>query len=181
MSIEIEIKAWVEDTEAASKAISSFAVFKNSYAKDDEYWQSPEHSFGSGIRLRQEGGVSEGAIVNFKQKEVRDGMEVNDEREFSVSDAQTFTELLRRLGFAPWIRKQKIGTAWDYQGITIELSEIVGLGTFVELEILEENDDRATVESARRRLLACLKRIGIKGENIEERFYTQMLASRKSL
>jgi adenylate cyclase class 2 len=79
--------------------------------------------------------------VNFKRKEVRDGIEVNDEREFEVSDAAVFGELLSRLGLAVWIRKRKTGEAWTWGGITIELSEIEGLGFFAELEILADKDD----------------------------------------
>jgi adenylate cyclase, class 2 len=101
---------------------------------------------------------------------------VNDEREFTVSDATVFGDLLSRLGLAVWIRKRKIGEAWTADGVTIELSEIEGLGFFVELEILADVDDAATVAEARKRLQATLERIGIDAAKIETRYYTEMLA-----
>jgi adenylate cyclase class 2 len=114
-------------------------------------------------------------VVNFKRKEVRDGMEVNDEREFSVSDAEVFAELLKRLGLEPWIRKRKIGEAWNLDGITAELSLVVGLGRFIELEILADSDDGATVAAARARLLDAVDRLGVDRSRIEGRYYTELL------
>jgi adenylate cyclase class 2 len=190
MAIEIELKAWVDDPASARRSIATFATPTGSYRKDDSYWRYQESSrtesgaesrraeLGSGIRIRREDLSDPAAVVNFKRKEVRDGIEVNDEREFEVSDAAVFGDLLSRLGLAVWIRKRKIGEAWRTDGVTIELSEIEGLGFFAELEILAEVDDAATVADARKRLLATLARIGIDSNKIETRYYTEMLAQK---
>jgi adenylate cyclase, class 2 len=195
MAIEIELKAWVDDPEATRRAIGSFARAAGTYRKDDAYWrlttgtepsgtdQKPEGKpravpLGSGIRIRREDVTCPRAMVNFKRKEMRDGIEVNDEREFEVSDAEVFGELLSRLGLSVWIRKRKTGEAWTANGVTIELSEVEGLGYFTELEILAEVDDPETVAEARKRLLATLERIGIGQNKIETRYYTEMLAKR---
>lgn len=192
MAIEIELKAWVDDPASVRRSIAAFATPAGSYRKDDSYWRYPasprteggaEESrqrveLGSGIRIRREDLSDPAAVVNFKRKEVRDGIEVNDEREFEVSDAAVFGDLLSRLGLAVWIRKRKIGEAWKSDGVTIELSEIEGLGFFAELEILAEVDDAATVAEARKRLLATLGRIGIDSNKIETRYYTEMLAQK---
>jgi adenylate cyclase, class 2 len=185
MAIEIELKAWVDDPEATRRSIASFATPTGSYRKEDAYWRyspgtelGPRNTFefGSGIRIRRQDASTPIAIVNFKRKEVRDGIEVNDEREFEISDAENFGELLSRLGLAVWIRKRKVGEAWTANGVTIELSEIEKLGFFLELEILADQDDASTVAEARKRLLALLRRIGIAENKIEPRYYTEMLA-----
>lgn len=177
MAIEIEIKAWVENISAVRARLEELGRYSGQFRKDDEYWKYRSESMdglGSGVRIRRtEDGQA--AVVNFKRKEVRDGMEVNDEREFSVSDAAAFAGLLVRLGLSPWIRKRKVGEAWDLDGITAELSEIVGLGTFVELEIIAQADDAKTVSSARKRLFDALDRLGVDRARIEERYYTEML------
>lgn len=187
MAIEIELKAWVNDPEATKRAIESFAVPGGQYRKDDAYWRPAQGTelttsgagrLGSGVRIRRMDLSEPAAIVNFKRKEVRDGIEVNDEREFEVSDAAVFSELLTRLGLTVWIRKRKTGEEWTWEGITIELSEIEDLGYFVELEILAEKDDSATVADARGRLLAALKKIGIPETKIEARYYTEMLSAK---
>jgi predicted adenylyl cyclase CyaB len=59
--------------------------------------------------------------------------------------------------------------------VTAELSEVEGLGWFIELEIIADNEDRETIEAGRGRLLSLLKSLGIGEEQIEERYYSDML------
>jgi len=209
MPIEIELKAWVEDPAGVTARIAAFAGESGNHEKNDAYWlpladfpapgkpaeQRPRGKFGSGIRIRwetesgeqdrgagvpaTETALPDRAIINFKQKEVRDGIEVNDEREFTVEGVAQFEALLDRLGFALHIRKRKTGKAWTFDGITIELSEIDGLGLFVELEILADTDTPEVVRDARSRLLALLERIGVDPGKIETRYYTSMLAEKR--
>jgi adenylate cyclase class 2 len=132
MAIEIELKAWADDPRRSAPACAPKESLWGAYVKDDEYWKDSGgpggRELGSGVRIRRLSapGAGPDAVVNFKRKEVRDGMEVNDEREFSVSDVEVFAELLRRLGLEPWIRKRKVGEAWNLDGITAELSLVVG-------------------------------------------------------
>ncbi|MDR0561587.1 MAG: class IV adenylate cyclase [Spirochaetaceae bacterium] len=183
MATEIELKAHVEDREALKSAAASFARFSGSFEKEDVYWYGPGMIPKSGLRIRQEtdtdpqGAVARSLAVTYKIKETRNGIEVNDEREFTVSDIGNFEELLRRLGLAPGTRKRKRGWSWDYEGIAIELAEISGLGWFAELEILADNDRPDTVAHARSRLLTLLRRLGIGEDKIETRYYTEMLRS----
>lgn len=182
MATEIEIKAWAENVPSVRKRLSERGEHLGRYEKDDEYWRfrDPETTdLGSGVRIRRTSD-GPGAVVNFKRKEVRDGMEINDEREFDISDTGAFAELLSRLGLEPWMRKRKIGEAWNVEGITAELSLVVGLGTFVELEILTEDDAAATVAEARKRLFALLDDLGVPRNKVEGRYYTEMLGARKA-
>jgi adenylate cyclase class 2 len=182
---EIELKAWIGDPAALGAKLDAAGHPAGSYDKSDEYWRpragSPEAaglSLGSGVRIRSGERGAASAIVNFKRKETRAEVEVNDEREFAVSDAAAFRELLDRLGLAPWMRKRKVGRAWDCAGVTAELSRVEGLGDFVELEILADSDDEATVAAARGRLLDLLDRLEVPRSAIEARYYTAMLAER---
>ncbi|HCM27464.1 MAG: hypothetical protein A2Z99_05765 [Treponema sp. GWB1_62_6] len=200
MAIEIELKAWVEDADAVRRALALFAVKEGEFDKDDAYWLPAPPAgtdagtltgvpgsgmgtglgsgLGSGVRIRREGAK---AVVNYKRKEVRAGIEVNDEREFEVSDAPAFEGLLGRLGLALDIRKRKRGEAWRDGEVLIELADIEGLGLFVEIEILAGSDAAAVVQAVRTRLLTVLDRIGVARERIESRYYTEMLReSRRS-
>jgi adenylate cyclase class 2 len=189
MSIEIELKAWVANPEALSNALnagSSPARFSRTFEKEDTYWH-PASGITvlslplSGIRIRQEtntdvhGTLTRKVLINYKTKELREGIEVNDEREFSISDRHIFEDLLRRLGFEPGMGKHKQGQAWDYEGITVELAQISTLGWFVELELLEDNNQAETVAAARARLLDLLHCLGIGIDQIEPRYYTELL------
>jgi adenylate cyclase class 2 len=189
MSVEIEVKARTDDPEAIRSALSRFAEFQGEFIKNDVYWfcppsSSPPKADGipvSGVRVRQEkftdnrGTVREAVIVTYKTKEVRDGIEINQEREFHISDKEVFEELLNHMGLIQGYSKKKSGFAWNYQGITAELVQVEKLGWFAELEILADDDTETTVKSARKRLLDLLGRINISEDKIEPRYYSEML------
>lgn len=181
MATEIELKAHVENPEALKERITGVAVFSGSFEKDDAYWYGSDGVPPPEVRIRQatgtgpDGAVSRAVWVTYKTKDVRNGIEVNDEQEFTVSDAVPFEQLLRRLGLSPKIRKHKQGWAWNCEGITVEVAEIAGLGWFAELEIIADNSRPETVASARRRLLGCLAQLGIPEDKIEPKYYTEML------
>jgi adenylate cyclase class 2 len=184
MAIEIELKAWADDPDTLRLRFFSLAGGGFSFEKADAYWFFPGEGDAvppSGVRIRREtktdpvGRVSFDLWVTFKIKEVREGMEINDEREFSVSDGAAFEALLLRLGLEKGMEKNKRGWAWNCEGITAELTEVEGLGWFVELEIIADDDAGETVMAARTRLLALLDKIGVKRDRIEPRYYTEML------
>jgi predicted adenylyl cyclase CyaB len=192
MSIEIEIKTWADDYRSVKNQIDEFAQFAGSYEKSDVYWIVPDGmkafapELKSGVRIRKEsflnidGGQDLHTRVCFKKKEVRTDMEVNVEKEFDITDAAVFEELLSELGLVRGASKQKKGFSWNYENMTIELSEIEGLGWFCELEIIAEQQDQKFVELSRNKLYAVLKKTGIDSSKIETRYYTEMLASLKS-
>ena len=187
MPVEIELKARVEDHQALRDRLSLLAPAALLFEKDDCYWTAGEGSLlRYGIRLRREriagpsGEGEEKALVTYKTRETREGIEVNDEREFAVSDAACCEDLLRLLGLEPGTRKHKRGWAWVFGDIRAELCEVSGLrrnlGWFLELEILAEDSKAPTVEGARRQLLELLERVGLTRDCIEERYYSELLA-----
>jgi adenylate cyclase class 2 len=187
MSCEIELKARVENPEAVKKRLSGLGVWGGSYTKEDCYWKAtPENSVSpaSGLRVRREsrrlpdGTVAAVCDVTFKTKEKRDGIEVNEENEFTVSDGDTFSALLVRLGLYEDYRKKKTGEVWTVDGITAELAEVgdsrCSLGVFLELEIIADRNDPVTVKTARARLLRLLAGCGLGEDQIEPRYYAEM-------
>jgi adenylate cyclase class 2 len=189
MPIEIELKARAEDPQTLKERISLLAPPPLSFEKDDCYWLAGEgraSPLRSGVRLRREriaypsGETGEKALVSYKIKEVRNGIEINDEREFAVDDAAGFEELLQRLGLEPGIRKHKQGWSWVLGAIHIELCEVSGpqrsLGWFLEMEILGDDPGEPAVAAARQKLLELLERLGIPKSRIEERYYSELLA-----
>jgi adenylate cyclase class 2 len=201
MAIEIELKARLDGPGAVGERLNALAVYEGSYEKNDTYWIAAGNvsGEGSGLRVRREsrvgasGRAGASVLITYKTKEFRDGIEVNDEREFYVSGgedrsgdpadfggAEVFEELLYRLKLRPDIRKEKRGRAWTVPGppfpsITVELSLARDLGWFVELEILADDRDEKTIVESRARLLALLDSLGVPRERIEGRTYTEML------
>jgi adenylate cyclase class 2 len=199
MPLEIELKARLDDSTPVEQRLSKLGTYCRSYKKSDSYWFPTQAGAGeasippSGLRVRRESGTDadgtayESVLVTYKNKEITDGIEVNDEREFSVSAALPFEDLLTRLGLHRGISKEKQGKAWTIPPqaagqsgavqppILAELSLVTGLGWFVEIEIIAEDDKAQTVEESRKRLLTLLEKLEIPANRIEARPYTVML------
>jgi len=193
MATEIELKAHVKDTEAIKRLLYEKAAFLWEFIKEDSYWY---RETGPGIpgprfRLRREklvlpdGSEKSSCLLTYKTKTLRDGIEINNEREFEIAakegSAETvFEEFLGRVGLKPDYSKKKKGWAFNYKGINAELCEVEGLGWFMELEILIEgagSGEKLYAES-RSRLLELLNNLGIEKKAIESRFYSEMLKGR---
>ncbi|MDR0387060.1 MAG: hypothetical protein LBH57_03395 [Treponema sp.] len=191
MPVEIEVKAWADEPEKTKSALSRIAEYRGKFHKEDEYWLNrPGPSVTEaggvpafGVRIRREeaedaeGTIRRALIVTYKVKEVRDGVEINREREFTISDKAAFEELLSRLGLVRGYAKKKTGFAWTYHGITAELALVGDLGWFAELELLTDDDAESAVKPARERLMDLLERIGIRKDRIEPRYYAEMYRS----
>jgi adenylate cyclase class 2 len=212
--VEIELKARISNPEEVKKRLSGLGTYDCAYEKDDTYWlvqkiperggkkSVPGREAGggpplpslppSGLRVRREtntaedGEISKFNLITYKTRELRAGIEINDEREFEISDGEIFEDLLRRLGLAPGIRKNKRGWAWRINvpgaaapdtEIRAELSDIKTLGWFLELEILAPEKDEKTIAQCRERLFLLLEKLEIPREAIETRPYTEMLKS----
>jgi adenylate cyclase class 2 len=194
MTLEIELKAHIQDFEGQKTVFSALGGPALAIEKADTYWIAPAGAekaagrpFPSGIRIRKEKcGGEERVLVTYKTKENREGIEINDEREFAVSDEEPFRELLMRMGFEAGLRKRKQGWSWRIGGITAELCRIRGgvphraaerdLGWFAELEILTEDGGEKSVGAARERLEALLEKANIPKAAVEARYYSEMLS-----
>jgi len=190
MAVEIELKAHVEDCKSMYTLLGTLCEYAFAFEKEDTYWKNsrlPPHT--PKVRLRTQTrrlpdeSVVSSVVVTQKVKELKGGIEVNDEREFTVSSVTEFQAFLKALRFTPSSSKQKHGWTFFYEGITVELVEVVPLGWFVEIEILTEDDESRTeaVEEGRKRLLAFLQTLGVPESAIESRYYSDMLKEHLAL
>jgi adenylate cyclase class 2 len=192
-TFELELKAWAAGPQGIQERLESFAVYIEEFRREDVYWfpsagaHSPQADFPrSGIRIRKEwtrdahGREAEAVRITYKFKEVRERIEVNDERELLLAPpvwagAEHLEELFRLLRLEPRAAKVKQGRAWRYGDVRAELCQVEGLGWFVEMEILAERDDEETCEAARAQLLELLDKTGVERGKIETRYYTELL------
>jgi predicted adenylyl cyclase CyaB len=131
------------------------------------------------VRIREEAGR---VTVTYKRKEVRESVEVNDEREFTIDDRAAFEAFVGDVGFEPDSVKEKRTKGWVCKtaggfDATIELSLVGPLGWFVEIEILLERPDAAATDRATGELRKLLAKCGVGEREIETRYYTEMLAA----
>jgi len=174
MAFEIELKAHIPSILSIQNGIQKRLGLTNptSYRKEDIYFSKPRTLQKTEFRLRN---IGTSFIVTRKNKTQNEGIEVNDEIEFIVSDAAEFIRFSLESGYVISIKKTKIGVSYAYSGMTIELSDVITLGSFIELEILLDTHDSDQVTAAKSRLLETLDLLGIQREAIEPRYYSEML------
>ena len=196
MVTEIELKARVNNSESLRRILLEKALFLREFEKKDCYWFSCDSTLPP-VRVRAEKRIFPDrkeetlTLATYKSKKVVDGLEINDEREFSVDPVSEFEDFLKRMAFKPGRFKEKRGWAFSKDGITAELVEVIGLGWFIELEITTDftsaGMDSANSTSTdtvneknfaeeRKRLLDLLSSLGISKEAIESRYYSEMLS-----
>ncbi|MDR2842456.1 MAG: class IV adenylate cyclase [Spirochaetaceae bacterium] len=200
MSIEVELKAWVENTKELKQKLLAVSSYQFTVIKEDCYFTEdisaakPKKGLPfSGVRIRQEHLTADDQkteensfVVTYKTKELSGGIEVNNEKEFALcavknedamSACDNFKELLFRLGLKQGICKKKYCETYRSGDINAELVHIDQLGTFLEIEILLETDDQSSIEAAKKRLMDFLKLCNIGTDKIESRYYTEMLSA----
>ena len=193
---EVELKAHVCNREELIKKLNSFADYIRTVEKSDVYYHLPVSTGSSGkksyistrIRTERQSDSKEEKCtyyLTYKKKEIRqnaDGIssELNDEKETLLSDAGAVEALLSDIGFKPALHKKKNVLAYqaqtEYGTAALELCTVGGLGDFIEIEILSETDDEKTVSAIQDTLKSLLLKCGIPLENIEPKYYSELLA-----
>lgn len=193
---EIELKAHVDKREALVQRLSAFARYEGRVVRDDEYF-APARGDRRTLRIRRErfapGTARESSccLVTYKRRSLStDGrgttVEVNDERECTVSDPDALLSFLADTGFVSVLRKHKDVEDWSLDlpagsvlpcplSATFELCAVPPLGDFLEIEILSPAGDDDSVAKVRASLSGLLLRAGIPASCIEERSYRELL------
>ena len=197
---EVELKAHVCNREELIKKLNSFADYIRTVEKSDVYYHLPVSTGSSGkksyistrIRTERHSDAQEEKYtyyLTYKKKEIMqnsDGIssELNDEKETTLSDVKAVEVLLLDIGFKPALRKEKkvqvYQTQTEYGTASLELCTVAKLGDFIEIEILSETDDEKTVSAIQDTLKSLLLKCGIPLENIEPKYYSELLAEIKN-
>lgn len=177
MSIEVEIKAWVDDFKALKRVLDSRYKLDREYEKEDVYLKGIDSitQEEKEIRLRK---VGEQSIVTFKERSHQGKVEVNIEKEFAVDNGKNFLYTMEQLGFIPYIRKNKKGYCYKENSINIELSHVEKLGDFIEIEYITDCDTK--VDDAKNSIFKILDDLKIPRDKIEDKFYVEMLLDKKT-
>lgn len=179
MSYEIEVKAWVSDPAALEEKLEERGTFLRHFEKNDVYFEG-EATYGDQpltVRIREDGDKS---VCTFKERQIVDGIEHNREWEFAIGDPVAMETLLLRLGLPEFVRKRKTGVAYRLEDLLVELSEVEGLGHFVEVEILVDSSAEEAVQArAKQRVRETLNSLGVPESAIEPKQYTKLLLEQR--
>ncbi|GAB4428113.1 MAG: hypothetical protein Kow0031_08260 [Anaerolineae bacterium] len=174
MTFEVELKARLRHPAVVEAKAAELGVLIKETFKEDVYFRRAGDTAvvpRDRYRLRREAGQ---AVVTFKEKVVAaDGAEVNREVEFTVDNDFAFFQFAHRFGFEPFVVKRKKSRVYRVGRASVELNEVEHLGHFTEIEILVEKESETPF--ARTELARLFTRLGLQPEELEPRFYVQML------
>jgi len=174
--LEIEIKVRVPDINAVrEQVISCGGVLTETLTEHDSYYNAPHRDFGEtdeALRLRETGIKT---TVTYKgPKETILGSKIREELNLDITDPKIFDSIITHLGFVMVAVVQKRREYYRYQDFTISLDQVEGLGDFVEIELISEND----AEKAATRVDQTALKMGVTGERITLS-YLELLFSKR--
>ncbi len=190
---EVELKAWItpENEERIQKFLDSSCVYIGRKEKyDRNFCKSGLEKKDKKIefRLREEfseNDTSTGSVSNRKfwvtektHYHSKNGVEMNDELEFEVSDGQAFEQLVVSQGFEMFYSKEKLVEQYTQNSndpenfsILFEKLEVPNLGKFLEVEIVCEEK---FLEKAEQKIFSIFQDLQIE-EDIEKAPYVVLL------
>lgn len=87
---------------------------------------------------------------------------VSDEYEFAVDDGDMARQMLTALGWQEVVTVDKVRLESKTEDYTICIDDVAGLGLFIELEVLAEDD--VDVDALQKQMRSFLKSLNIDGE-----------------
>ncbi|NJE84418.1 class IV adenylate cyclase [Thermococcus sp. CX2] len=164
--MEIEIKFRVEFNKTKAAIESLGAVFVREEIQEDLYFSL---SLPELLRIRRIVNLGR-AFLTYKRIEDPGKNEEFDEIEVEISDFEKMREILKRLGFEEdiWVRKRRL--VYRLNDVTFELSEVEGLGAFLDIEVMSDD-----VSYAKKRIWDIARRLGLRKEDVEPRLYQELL------
>ncbi len=164
--MEIEIKFRVDFEETRRKIESLGARFVREEMQEDVYFSLP---FPTQLRVRRISNLGE-AFLTYKAIKDPGRNEEFDELEVGVSDFDTTVEILKRLGFKEDVIVRKRRLVYRLGEVTFELSEVEGLGPFLDIEVISDD-----AEEAKRVIWESARKLGLTEKDVEPRLYQELI------
>jgi adenylate cyclase class 2 len=180
--LEIEVKHCLPDRAAVEARLRDWgAVVVADHAEADHYLNAPDRDFArtdEAFRLRR---IGEQNLLTYKGPRRAGGSKTRTEIEVPCppgeAAAAAFLNLLGALGYRPTavVRKRRRIYEWPRGGFKVHacLDDVEGVGRFVELEIVADDDQ---FEAASRTVLAIAGELGL--GPAERRSYLEQLLGR---
>jgi putative adenylyl cyclase cyaB len=104
---------------------------------------------------------------------------VSDEYKFAVEDGDMARQMLTALGWQEFITVDKVRHESKTEDYTICIDEVAGLGLFIELEVLAEDD--ANANNIQQQMYSFLKNLNIDSELWKTPYDTSIRNLRKGV
>jgi len=172
--IEVEAKIKVSDSKFFIEKSKKIGKYIGKQTKVDDYYtlegkgKYPQKS----LRIRKLNGIYQ---VNFKHRlSFKEGIHAKKEVEFKAKNIKEILSLISEFGFRKWLTKKKVTFLYEIEKhLHIEINNVQGLGSFIEIECLVEKNNE--VNKARIKIMKTLTSLGISNKNLIKEGYTKML------
>ncbi len=173
---EIEVKAKIESVENIKEKLSALGCqFGVTMIQEDIIFLPVGIEYDGivkgtpVVRVRNSNGV----IVLTLKKRVIEGSElVKFEQEIIVDNKQKTIEIVEHMGFHEVISVNKKRIECKHDGVSICIDEVEGLGNFIEVEKMSDEEDGAKIQNQLTDFLGTLE---IENENIITKGYDTLI------
>jgi len=173
---EVEVKVRADHGDVRDALADVGASEEETVEQADTYYDAPHRDFAAtdeALRVRRVSrpGEHEDARVTYKGPKVDDASKAREEIETGVEDGADAGAIFEALGFSPAATVRKTRSYFAYDGYTVVLDDVEGLGQFVEVE--RESED---VDAAREGAFDVLRELGLDpGEQIRTSYLGLLL------
>jgi adenylate cyclase class 2 len=178
---EVEVKVAADLDAVATQLAERDADLTGDVVQVDTYYDAPHRDFAEtdeALRVRRETRAGETtARITYKGPLVESESKTREEFETGVDDGETADAIFEHLGFEPAATVRKDRRFYDYEGYTVTLDDVEGVGQFVEVET---ETDEAGVEAAREGAYDVLRELGLDPEDQTRTSYLGMLLDNSS-
>lgn len=177
--IEVEAKVPITEEEKSRilEKLKTLCPPERIYEGEEEdlfFVSSYDDSFGADktLKLRRS---NDGAKLIFKSKRVHGGLKENFEIEVRIKegDEDNLLRLLRSLGFRESVVVKKKRLSFRVDECTVNVDDVIGLGSFLEVEVLASED---SVDGAHDKVLGMLSALGLSHKRATHKSYAEMIA-----
>jgi len=178
MQLEIEMKAKVGNKKRLLNKFTLLGISNKNKKHYIDIYFSPKKgkrftSFRS-PRLRVRKDLTSGT-ASFDYH-LPSGLYGGHEREISISDGDMMDVILKHLDFKEEVRVDKIRSYYTYKHFNIFIDEVRGLGSFIEIEIMNAPNRKLATNQIKQ----LLDDLGVR-KNVVQDWYWRMMLKKKGL
>jgi len=142
---EVEVKYLLKNANDSVESLDLWAtsLFKNQYQHD--YYYVPSHRdflsaspVSEWLRVRE---TEKKNTINYKHWDNNAGQTITcDEYEVLIDNSFNMKDILKKLDFSEIVTVEKYRSSWSYKNIEISIDNVVGLGYYIEFELMQKLD-----------------------------------------
>jgi predicted adenylyl cyclase CyaB len=178
MTIEVEIKYRIKDKSKLIAKLNLLGARFISKTHQQDIYYSPakgKRFINSNPRLRIRKNMTKGTAR--LEYHINQGLYTGIEKEVTISDGDMMKLILKNLDFKEETIVDKIRNSYKYRQFNFDLDIVKGVGTFLEIELLDPADKRKAIA----KIKELEKDLNLTAENYCKDRYLNMVLKKKGL